>query len=220
MNNEEKYIKLYSKERINGYLNIDEHEKNFKLIGSISEKIGRIEVILRNKIDVILTKDNSKWFLGKKIKIKDKNDRIRISEAMFEDNGDLRIENIVYKKSQIISFQSLGFWFNISKEKKLFTRIFRSKFLKSIDLKDFFVGNKNKINKKWIRNSQKGEIILSLFTNLRNRAFHWENLYKIINNKPRLKTRIYKTNISLHYEKINYFLDLILKELIESGEEI
>ena len=48
-------FKLFSKIRLNGYVNTQEHEENLALISTIAHKIGILEIILRNKIDFLLS---------------------------------------------------------------------------------------------------------------------------------------------------------------------
>lgn len=128
-----KYISLYSQDRLSEYNDIKEHENNFNLIQEITGKIGRIEVILRNKIDAILTQEeNEKWFIGKEIRIE--KDKINITNEMFI-NEYFIIKNTKYKKSQIISKQTLGFWFRLAKQRKIFDKIFSKELLKNLDLK-------------------------------------------------------------------------------------
>lgn len=52
---------LFSKERISSYDNVNQHFENFSLIGSITENIGIAEVLLRNKIDSVMSGVDSVW---------------------------------------------------------------------------------------------------------------------------------------------------------------
>ena len=57
----EKYIDLYSQSRLNGYSSIDEHEQNFQILDKIASKLGRIEIIIRNRIDRKMSQGNKDW---------------------------------------------------------------------------------------------------------------------------------------------------------------
>ena len=57
----DKICTLFSHERISSYDNINQHFENFALIGSIAENIGIAEVLLRNKIDSVMCKQDSAW---------------------------------------------------------------------------------------------------------------------------------------------------------------
>ena len=57
----EKYIDLYSQSRLNGYSSIDEHEQNFQMLDKIASKLGRIEIIIRNRIDRKMSQSNKDW---------------------------------------------------------------------------------------------------------------------------------------------------------------
>ncbi|MCR6588455.1 hypothetical protein [Campylobacter insulaenigrae] len=61
----------------------------------------------------------------------------------------------------------------------------------------------------------KVDIILSLLQNLRNRSYHWENILKTMekNEKyyPRLTTKFKDTSIGLNPQKIDLFLNDIIK---------
>ena len=52
--NESDLLELFSKDRLVGYKNQDEHKKNLLLIGDIAPKLGVIEVATRNKVAQIL----------------------------------------------------------------------------------------------------------------------------------------------------------------------
>lgn len=225
-----RYIELYSKDRLDEYNSFQEHEDNFELIQSITGKIGRIEVILRNKIDTILSQDNPKWLVGEEIRIN--KDKVIITEDIFIDSNTLKINGNNYKKSQIISWQSLGFWFKLAEKKAIFDKLFSESLLNQ-DLKRFYIGNTNQAyNKKeyeYRNQILKAKNTLGLLVLLRNRAFHWENLFKMQKNeikpnkyeiKPRLtaKNRVGKRYLStyLHHNNITRFLGEILEDLKSS----
>ena len=79
---------LFSKNRLQGYADTQEHEQNLYLIAQITHKIGILEIIIRNKIDSLLTSHNPHW----------------LEATDFKD--DLQ----KHTRDAIISRQSLGFW--------------------------------------------------------------------------------------------------------------
>lgn len=197
--------RLFSSSRIKGYTNLKEHEDNLRLIGSISHKIGILEIVIRNKIDALLCKIDTQWvnrwmqFLGR-----NKND----SRGVF------------------ISSQSLGFWVKITDFYKIHTQIFDEVFLDHLELNKYFEKNPHKFSKTESTKNQKShktrimrhhkaQAILRLFLHLRNRAFHFENLYKMNKKGPRLSIKIANENggsaiISICPDKIESFLDDLL----------
>lgn len=91
---------------------------------------------------------------------------------------------------------------------------------KNFDLKSLSSFNENKIliNSKalFLYDFAKINIILNLFVNLRNRSFHFENLYKMEENKPRLTTTYKSLVVSLEAGKIEFFLDYFINKANEN----
>lgn len=158
--------------------------------------MGLIEIVLRNSIDYMVSINDNEWILKSLL-------------------------NTKLAHHQALSQQSLGFWLRVVDFYKIHNQLFTNKFLKSLDFKRYFMGNKN----KGLRDYQKVSLLLLLFKNLRNRAFHFENLYKLNNdNKPRLSASIQNKNkqkmiINLATENIEIFLDDILMGLVEKSLE-
>ena len=190
------YQRLFSQKRLDSYADLKEHLDNFKLINSIAAKMGLIEIVLRNSIDYVVSINDNEWILKSLL-------------------------NTKLAHHQALSQQSLGFWLRVVDFYKIHNQLFTNKFLKSLDFKRYFMGNKN----KGLRDYQKVSLLLLLFKNLRNRAFHFENLYKLNNdNKPRLSASIQNKNkqkmiINLATENIEIFLDDILMGLVEKSLE-
>lgn len=186
--------KLFSKERLNAYQNAKEHFDNFYFVGEISPKIGLLEVMIRNKIDSILSQNNERWIYTHKDLL----------------NDDL----FKLPKHQIISKQNLGFWVKIADIYEIHSQIFDTKFISSFNFKSYYAGNKSKINHFKLRYTHKARAILYLIRIIRNRAFHFENLYKLNKNYPRLNTKIMlganALYIAIAPHKITAFLDDIL----------
>lgn len=121
---------------------------------------------------------------------------------------------------KLVSFQSLGFWVRVAEHYKLESKLFDKEFLDSLDFKRYYANNANRFTDKTnLQNYQKVSLLLSLLHNLRNRAFHFENLYKLNNdNKPRLSAKLtYKNKrkftINLETAKIQVFLNDLIDEL-------
>ncbi|EIX7173612.1 hypothetical protein MK501_001895 [Campylobacter coli] len=98
----------------------------------------------------------------------------------------------------------------------------------NINFKKYYAHNKeyyfhyvnNKKYKNSFSNIEKANTVLNLLLTIRNRSFHWENLYKtkITNQKalaPRITTKSHNTFIGVMPNKINAFLS----DLIESFEK-
>lgn len=196
MIDKEIYQRLFSQKRLDSYADLKEHLDNFKLINSIAAKMGLIEIVLRNSIDYMVSINDNEWILKSLL-------------------------NTKLAHHQALSQQSLGFWLRVVDFYKIHNQLFTNKFLKSLDFKRYFMGNRN----KGLRDYQKVSLLLLLFKNLRNRAFHFENLYKLNNdNKPRLSASIQNNNkqkmiINLATENIEIFLDDILMGLVEKSLE-
>lgn len=196
MIDKEIYQRLFSQKRLDSYADLKEHLDNFKLINSIAAKMGLIEIVLRNSIDYMVSINDNEWILKSLL-------------------------NTKLAHHQALSQQSLGFWLRVVDFYKIHNQLFTNKFLKSLDFKRYFMGNRN----KGLRDYQKVSLLLLLFKNLRNRAFHFENLYKLNkDNKPRLSASIQNNNkqkmiINLATENIEIFLDDILMGLVEKSLE-
>lgn len=208
----DRLIELFSNARISGYVDLDEHEANLALIGEISHKIGILEIILRNSVDNIMRTQNPLWMESLPI--------------------DLQVEMPKahnFTRDKIISTQSLGFWVRVVEHYKIHNRVFCAEFLDSLDLRKYYKKNKNRFKPNvCLRNYHKASAILQLFRLIRNRAFHFENLYKFTDSGyPRLNVKItnkYKQSVYIAVEpsKIVCFLnDLIAsfdKDLIYYAE--
>ena len=191
---------LFSKERISSYDNINQHFENFALIGSIAENIGIAEVLLRNKIDFVMCKQDLQW-------LENLHSNIELDKP--KDSNPSR--------DKIISIQSLGFWVKVVDYYKIHNQIFSFDFLDNLDFKRYYAKNTNNFkNGSQLRRYQKAGLLVHLLRNLRNRAFHFENLYKLNNdNRPRLSATFVKPKavINLENTKIQIFLNDLIDEL-------
>lgn len=200
---------LLSPKRLSSYENIDEHFNNLVLIGKITPKLALIEIALRNLMDIFLRQGNEKWLL-------DSQDEY-ICELKAEIASRIRVANPTHE--QFLSNFTLGKNIALIKKFKLQDRIFN---FQRLNFRDFYEGNKNyyfsksrrkvKFNKR-----HKNNMVLGLLPNIRNRAFHWENLLKLVPNGqklvPRLSINIKGTIIGIHPQKIELFLDCILNNI-------
>lgn len=195
---------LFSKGRIVSYDSTKQHFDNFKLIAQISENLGITEVLLRNKIDSIMCGLDLAW-------IDNVPSDIKIDKPKNEPNPT---------HDKLVSFQSLGFWVKVVEYYRIHDKIFDWDFLDSLSFKRYYAKNANRFKDKTnLQNYQKVSLLLMLLHNLRNRAFHFENLYKLNNdNKPRLSAKLtYKNKrnftINLETTKIQTFLNDLIDEL-------
>ena len=207
-----KLTTLFSQARLNGYTSLDEHEANLALIGKISHKIGILEIILRNSVDNLMQSTNSLWI-----------------ESLPSDL-ELKIPKEPNPtRDKLVSIQSLGFWVRVVEHYKIHNKIFSQIFLDSLNLQKYYAKNRNRFNRRmWLRNYHKAKAVLQLFRLIRNRAFHFENLYKFTDNGyPRLNVKItnkHKESVYIAIEPskiITFFDDLIVsfdKDLIGYAE--
>ena len=193
----EKYIDLYSQSRLNGYSSIDEHEQNFQMLDKIASKLGRIEIIIRNRIDRKMSRSNKDWLFN-------------LPEHIHLDASDETQDH-----DTLVSRQTFGFWIKVVEHYKIHSCAFNKEFLDNFSFKKYYEKNKERLNKKELNNYQKAYAILLLTKSIRNRAFHFENLLKILaNNRPRLSVKAtFKKNqaiFSIMPNKIIDFLNDIL----------
>lgn len=191
-------LELFSPERLAGYKDTREHEDNLFLISQIAHKIGILEIIVRNRIDVLLSAEEEDWIRN-------------LPEKLLPRDLEK------YAKDKIISKQTMGFWVKVAIYYKINDKTFDTEFLDSLDFKKYFPKNKNRFkNNKEFRRHQKAQAILELLRLIRNRAFHFENLYKFQENKyPRLNAVISddkgnKIYIAVQPDKIKDFLNDLL----------
>lgn len=198
--------RLFSKERISSYENLQQHFDNLALIGAISEKLGIAEILLRNKIDFIMSQNTTLWL----------------------ENLPTELESSIDKslqKHKIISTQSLGFWLKVIDFYKIHSQLFSYDFLEDLNFKRYYERNANRFkNKANLQNYHKASLLVHLLRNLRNRAFHFENLYKLNEyNKPRLIASIRDEKgslcvINLRTDKIQIFLGDLISEFRKETE--
>ena len=205
-----KFEDLLSKERLASYENSPYvHFFNLKMITNATSKIATLEIILRNKLNNVLSLKNANW-----IEYSTDTKIIEAREQFKRENGE------PLSNHQYLSRMSLGLIIHTIRVEKLQNSVMN---LKSFDFRHYDANNKvftinDKTNKKtYLSNYKKVDIALSLLQELRNRCYHWENLLKVRVTEsfppviyPRLTTKIYNVRIGIHPFKIENFLcDLI-----------
>ncbi|EAJ0469595.1 hypothetical protein CA700_08315 [Campylobacter upsaliensis] len=211
MNNLTNFNILLSQTRLSSYNNdIVKHYDNLKLVGKITPKIATLEIILRNKLDSKLSELDNEW-------IKNSNDRmIKNTREKIEE----REKNKILSHHQYLSRMSLGTIIYLIKENRVQDSIMN---LNNINFRNYNQYNRNFFlrngKKRNFGNIYKVDIVLSLLQNLRNRSYHWENILKTTekNGKhyPRLTTKIENAYIGINPQKIELFLDDLIKTFDE-----
>ncbi|WP_270982172.1 hypothetical protein, partial [Campylobacter upsaliensis] len=183
---------------------------NLKLVGKITPKIATLEIILRNKLDSKLSELDNEW-------IKNSNDgMIKNTREKIEE----REKNKILSHHQYLSRMSLGTIIYLIKENRVQDSIMN---LNNINFRNYNQYNRNFFlrngKKRNFGNIYKVDIVLSLLQNLRNRSYHWENILKTTekNGKhyPRLTTKIENAYIGINPQKIELFLDDLIKTFDE-----
>ena len=202
---------LLSPNRLKSYKNIDEHFDNLILIGGIAPKLAIIEIVLRNLMDILLKQqEDEEWLL-----VDNFEDICEFKNKIINRLG----KNSTLTHDQFLSNFTLGMNIYLIKKFKLQEKIF---LFQKLNFKYFYEENRNfyfsKNGKKIkFKDKDNANIILDLLSNIRNRAFHWENLLKLIQKDqkliPRLSINMKNTIISIHPQKIDKFLDCILNNL-------
>ncbi|EOZ3533021.1 hypothetical protein ACQLLD_001396 [Campylobacter upsaliensis] len=211
MNNLINFNILLSQTRLSSYNNdIVKHYDNLKLVGKITPKIATLEIILRNKLDSKLSELDNEW-------IKNSNDgMIKNTREKIEE----REKNKILSHHQYLSRMSLGTIIYLIKENRVQDSIMN---LNNINFRNYNQYNRNFFlrngKKRNFGNIYKVDIVLSLLQNLRNRSYHWENILKTTekNGKhyPRLTTKIENAYIGINPQKIELFLDDLIKTFNE-----
>ncbi|HEH4871438.1 TPA: hypothetical protein SG634_001187 [Campylobacter coli] len=210
MENLTNFANLLSEKRLASYNNdIIKHYDNLKLIGKITPKIATLEIIIRNKLDSKLSELDNEW-------IKNSNDEmIKKAKEKIEEREKNNLSH-----HQYLSRMSLGTIIYLIKENRMQDSIMN---LNNINFRNYNQYNRNFFlkngKKRNFRNIYKVDIVLSLLQNLRNRSYHWENILKTTekNGKhyPRLTTKIENAYIGINPQKIELFLDDLIKTFDE-----
>ncbi len=195
---------ILSKERLDTYDSLEQYKENLKLISFITPKISNLEIYLRNALDfcLIQTKGNE-WVF----EVRDKSVERVITQFKKEK---LRTPN----KNDVLSRLTLGTIVRFINDNHLQLSIIS---IKNMDFKRYYENNTNKIRigsiKSKISNVLKAKIALNLLKNIRNRAYHWENLLKTKNNAPNITNEIDGVIVGIMPNKIALFLDDLIKSI-------
>lgn len=198
---------LLSKERLQSYSSIQEHFENLQLIANITPKLATIEIALRNLLDHELSKIDSNWIENSTNEQMQKElDKIKNKEKY-----------AILTHHQYLSKLTLGIVIKTIRDTKLQNSIIDLKDMgfKKYDIsnRDYFYLSNNK--RSLFNNINKVDIVLSLLHNLRNRCYHWENIKKMRHKNnmtfPRLTTTMNNTFIGIHPNKIETFLEDLLR---------
>ncbi|MFP6110330.1 CAAX protease [Helicobacter pylori] len=195
---------ILSKDRLDTYNSLEQYKENLKLIASITPKISNLEIYLRNALDYCLTQiKGSDWVF------KGNNQDIKKAISRFEK------EKLKYpSKNDILSRLTLGTIVSLIITNHLQFPILS---LKNMDFKQYYNGNTNKIrigfNKSKISNVLKSKITLNLLRNIRNRAYHWENLLKTKHDTPNITNEIDGVIVGIMPNKITLFLNDLIKSV-------
>ncbi|EAI0804381.1 TPA: hypothetical protein ACIK0N_001683 [Campylobacter jejuni] len=220
---------LFSKERLESYNNIYEHFDNLKMIASITTKIAILELVLRNLLDKHMKEKDLEWLRNyneenikqKIIKLQNKEildnnqliSRISLGDVIF-------IIKLEHLEAKIINSSNINFKKYYAHNKEYYFHYVNNKKYYAHNKEYYFHYVNNKKYKNSFSNIEKANTVLNLLLTIRNRSFHWENLYKtkITNQKalaPRITTKSHNTFIGVMPNKINTFLS----DLIESFEK-
>lgn len=199
-------VAILSSERLEGYGgDIGKHFDNLELIKNSVKRIAILEIYLRNKLDFCLNiLEGRDWI---------KNAR---SLNIIKEKGGTSLDDLA--PHQILSSLMLGELVKLIDEYKVKHYMFN---LEGMDFREYHWSNRNffHINKKKNKfsNVEKVNIALNLIRTIRNRAFHWENLFKTrcFNGEiyPRITHKEKDTNIGIMPEKILLFLDDLLDSI-------
>lgn len=199
-------ISILSKKRLESYGgDIQMHYKNLELALEIGKRIANLEIYLRNKLDFCLKElVGEEWIKNEK------------SLNLISQKGHTPLNELNH--CQILSSLMLGEIVGLIKEYRIESCMFD---LRDIDFKKYHWSNKNylyvKNRKTPFSNLSKNLIVLNLIRNIRNRAFHWENLLKVrnIDNTPypRITHKENGANIGVMPDKILEFLDDLIEKI-------
>lgn len=208
---------ILSPERLKSYEgNIQSYYENRLLALRARHKIAEIEIYLRNMLDFCLKElVGIEW-------IKSERSLQHIKPKTHTPLQEL-------SPSQILSSLMLGEVIDLIGEYKIEHYMFE---LENLDFRKYHWSNKNSgyLNgrKNRFSNVAKVCIALNLLRNIRNRAFHWENLFKIRENNgviyPRITHKEGGVKIGIPPEKILEFLDDLIdsidNEMIKSHQNV
>lgn len=194
-------VSILSKKRLEGYKGrLETHYANLKLAFEVGKRIANLEIFLRNKLDFCLKRiEGENWIKEQK------------ALTIIRQKGQTPL--IELETHQILSGLMLGEVIELIRVFRVESYMFD---LKDMNFKNYHWSNKNfcRINgrKSNFSNLDKNIIVFNLIRNIRNRAFHWENLLKITKKEngdifPRITHKENGSTIGIMPKKILDFLD-------------
>lgn len=196
---------ILSLQRLESYEgDIKNYYSNRLLALRAGHKIAEIEIYLRNMLDFCLCRLIDKDWI--------KNER---SLKLIKIKNNILFDEL--SSPQILSSLTFGEIIKLVKEYRVESYMFD---LSCFDFKKYHWSNRNFcfINDKKTPFTQieKNTIVLNLVRNIRNRAFHWENLLKITIKEggkifPRITHKEKGTKIGIAPELILQFLDDLIE---------
>lgn len=200
-------ISILSPQRLQSYNeDIDKHYQNLFLALEAGKRIANLEIYLRNKMDFVLQYMEGKNWI-----------RAPQSLALITQKGHTPLSDL--NSSQILSGLMLGEIVGLINFYKIEHYMLD---LQDLDFRKYHWSNRNffYINgkKHHLSNIAKVKISLNLIRNIRNRAFHWENLLKVTTKEngnifPRITHKENGTTIGIMPEKILEFLDDLIEKI-------
>lgn len=200
-------VSVLSQDRLNSFEgDLQAYYSNRLLALKAGHKIAEIEIYLRNKLNHCLSiLYGNDWILSK--------DNLQI----IKPKNKLPLEKL--SSNQILSSLMLGDVIDLIEAYRIESYMFE---LKQMDFKKYHWSNKNtcRINEKKSKftNFEKNSIVFNLVRTIRNRAFHWENLYKTTYKEngdiyPRITCKKNGTTIGIMPEMILDFLDDLIDNI-------
>lgn len=194
-------VSILSKKRLEGYEgSLEVHYANLNLAFEVGKRIANLEIFLRNKLDFCLKRiEGENWIKEQK------------ALTIIRQKGQTPL--IELETHQILSGLMLGEVIELIRAFRVESYLFD---LKDMNFKNYHWSNKNfcRINgkKSNFSNLDKNIIVFNLIRNIRNRAFHWENLLKVTKKEngdifPRITHKENGSTIGIMPEKILDFLD-------------
>lgn len=204
---------VLSPKRLEGYQwSVERHYENLNLALEAGRRIASLEIYLRNKLDFCLRKIvGEEWIKsGRSLKHIEKKGLTPLLEL---------------SSHQILSTLMLGEVIKLIREYEIEGYMFE---LQTMDFKKYHWSNRNFFflngNKTYFSNISKNTIVLNNLKDIRNRAFHWENLFKTREAKGKIYPRITtsyphdqkkdnQTKIGIAPEMILKFLDDLIENI-------
>lgn len=252
LSNEKKAKLLFSTKRIESFGGAYKYLSHLQFTQEIFPLIQNIEIILRNKIDAVMRGHSPIWLLKlydktlfqsapknpkeleKNCKIIQKSLKSICRKHNITDPTTQELEKIPYINDTILSQMNFGFWINLlisnnfssfGLVRKAFPNFSEKIINDEINFLDFLdQKSRNDIASMRYSKIDKCLIFFSFSLAIRNRAFHWENLFKVNQNSNGEKYSSITIRIPINGEDaylsfstdkkmIRRYLEIVLREL-------